>query len=335
MPEQAFLPAALTEDQYDEVRHEESRLLPGVRALRDRLGLAGAPLSRFGGGSLPVYAVGDHLVLKLYPPVYAGERDLESRVLEAVEGRLPVPTPRVEHVGEADGWGYVLMERLHGESLVTAWPRIRAEHRPRLAAELGETLAALHAVSSPFTAAMEPRDWGAFVAGQRVRCAETQRAQGLAAPWLEQIPDFLARPGLFGPPPPRLGLLHTEVMREHLLVTPTGDGWTLTGLFDFEPAMRGAVEYEFAAVGLYVSRGDGGFLRRVLTAYGFPAGDLGGRGDPGDPGELPLRFLAYALLHVYSNLPRYLRQLPPPAEPTLDALAARWWGVGTAAPARA
>jgi hypothetical protein len=59
--------------------------------------------------------------------------------------------------------------------------------------------------------------------------------------------------------PPRRVLLHTEIMREHLLVTPHADGWSLSGLFDFEPAMRGAREYEFASVGLFVSRGDAAF----------------------------------------------------------------------------
>lgn len=325
MPEQAFLPAVLTEDQYDDVSRDEARLRPGVRAICQRLGLGSADLVRFEGGSLPVYAVGDRLVLKLYPAPYADERDLESRVLQAVEGRLPVPTPRVEHVGEADGWGYVLMERLHGESLVTAWPKIPKEHRPRLAAELGEALAALHGVRSPYVDTLPPGDWAGFVAAQRADCVGRQRAHGLGAPWLEQIPDFLDTAVL--DPAPRLGLLHTEVMREHLLVTRHEDGWSLSGLFDFEPAMRGAVEYEFAAVGLYVSCGDSDFLRRVLTAYGYTPGELGT--------ELSRRFLAYTLLHVYSNLPRYLRQLPPPSEPTLDALAARWWSLGEPRPARA
>jgi hygromycin-B 7''-O-kinase len=106
-------------------------------------------------------------------------------------------------------------------------------------------------------------------------------------------------------------------MREHLLVTPNPDGWSLSGLFDFEPAMRGAREYEFAAVGLFVARGDAGFLRRLLIAYGYSPGQL--------DDALPRRLLAYALLHRYSDLPWYLEQLPAPPAPTLDALAAHWW----------
>ena len=114
-------------------------------------------------------------------------------------------------------------------------------------------------------------------------------------------------------------LLHTEVMRQHLLVTQGGDGrWRLSGLFDFEPAMHGAGEYEFASVGVFVSQGDRRFLRRVLTVYGYPAGELGL--------DLARRLLAWALLHRYSNLASWLRRLPQPYRPTLDALADRWFG---------
>jgi hygromycin-B 7''-O-kinase len=81
--------------------------------------------------------------------------------------------------------------------------------------------------------------------------------------------------------------------------------------------MRGAREYEFAAVGLFVSQADAGLLRRLLIAYGYRPHQL--------DDALSRRLLAYALLHRYSDLPWYLKQLPPPPAPTLDALAARWW----------
>ncbi len=44
-------------------------------------------------------------------------------------------------------------------------------------------------------------------------------------------------------------LLHTEVMRQHLLTAEGPQrGMGLSGLIDFEPAMRGEREYEFAGV---------------------------------------------------------------------------------------
>lgn len=308
----ASWPEASTAAQFGAVRRDEARLRPAVLALCGRLGLGGAHVARFPGGSMPVYAVGETLVLKLYPPVYRACRTAEERVLRVLGGGLPVPTPRVERAGESGNWDYILMTRLHGEPLTEVWPRASERDRDRLAGQLGTALAALHEVNIP---ALGPADWDRFISGQRAGCAARQRALGLGEPWLAQIPDFLDSVRLLPSPP---ALLHTEVMREHLLaVAGPGAQWSLSGLYDFEPAMTGAREYEFALAGVYVSAGDPHVLRRLLTAYGY-------RDDQLD-GGLQRRLLAYALLHRYSNLPKYLRILPLPRAQTLGALAERWW----------
>jgi hypothetical protein len=69
--------------------------------LPDRGGVNG--LTRYPAGPRPVYAAGD-LVLKLFPPVtgWPGQR-IEARVLAAVAGQLPVPTPRVHASGNTTG----------------------------------------------------------------------------------------------------------------------------------------------------------------------------------------------------------------------------------------
>lgn len=308
----ASWPAAGTAAQFSTVRRDEARLRPAVLALCGRLGLGGARVARFPGGSLPVYAVGDGLALKLYPPAYQACRTAEERVLRVLGGGLPVPTPRVEQAGESGDWGYILMTRLRGEPLTEVWPRASERDRDRLAAQLGAALTALHQVSIP---GLGPADWNRFISGQRAGCVARQRALGLGEPWLAQIPGFLDSVPLVPSPP---ALLHTEVMREHLLAARGAAGrWSLSGLFDFEPAMTGAREYEFALAGVYFSGGDPLVLRRLLTAYGYRDDEL--------DGDLQRRLLAYALLHRYSNLPRYLRILPLPPEQTLGALAGRWW----------
>jgi hygromycin-B 7''-O-kinase len=53
-------------------------------------------------------------------------------------------------------------------------------------------------------------------------------------------------------------------------------------------------------VGLFVTRGDPHLMARLTDSYGHAF----------EPAEL----LAYTLLHVYSNLPWYLRELDAPAE---------------------
>ncbi|MGW5702132.1 phosphotransferase family protein [Amycolatopsis japonica] len=296
-------PPAGTEAEFDALTRQD--LLPAVRSL----GFGEAV--PFTEGSLPVYAVGDDLVLKLFPPVHLGELPTERTMLEVLHGKLPIPTPAVHEAGERDGWGYVLMERLRGETLKDAWPKLSTEDKHRLAPELGEALAALHSLRDPRLDVLGPPDWAAFVAEQRAKVVEHHRRTGLDESWIAQIPAFLDSVELGSPPAVPL---HTEFMRDHLMVTHDGGRPRLTGLFDFEPAMRGAAEYDFVAVGLFVSGEDKDFLRRLLTGYGA---------EPDE--DFSRRCLAYALLHVYSNFTWYLGVLPAPEEPTLEHLSRAWW----------
>ncbi len=312
-------PGADDEAGWDSVLADEPALAPRIDALLARHALATAPRRRYDSGSLPVYALGQAHVLKLFPPHEREPAGVEARVLAALEGALPVPTPRLLAAGEDDdGWPYLLMSQLHGQRLVDAWPALTGRERDRIADTLGAAIATLHAVDIAPLAGLPP-DWDAFFAAQAASAVERQAWRGLATHWLERLPDFLAR--WLPPPAPRHVLLHTEIMREHLLIDRAGDDQMprLSGLFDFEPAMLGAAEYEFASVGLFVACGDARIFSRVLRAYGYPAHAL--------DEALSCRLMAHALLHRYSNLPWYLQRLPPGDASTLEQLAARWWPV--------
>ncbi|MFF3392703.1 phosphotransferase family protein [Streptomyces sp. NPDC002669] len=304
-----MLPPVETNEEWDAVVLDETVMRPGAEDLCARLGLAGEPLTRFPEGSQPVYAVGDEHVLKLFPGAAARDGVTEGRVLSHLQGRLPMETPRVREAGTYEnGWRYVLMSRLRGENLAHAWDRVPQADRERLVAEIGEALAVLHSLDpGPLADLLGPGDWGAFVDRRRDETVEQQRGHGLAAEWLEQIPEFLASTPL--PRDPHRSLLHTEVMRQHFLVDP--DGWRLTGLFDFEPAMIGDRAYDFVGVGVFVTRGEPGLLARLTGAYGHTFE--------------PDRLLACTLLHVYSNLPWYLRELGTPEKRTLSSLAEEWF----------
>jgi hygromycin-B 7''-O-kinase len=309
------LPLVTTEDDAVTVGRDEAALRPGIERLCHLLNLDASSLSRFGSGSRPVYAVGD-LVLKLYPPVAAWPGyQVEAAVLAATQRRLPTPTPRPHAAGEHDGWGYLLMTRLPGAALDTVWDQLPVPDRDRLADQLGETIVALHQLPPPEVPGWWPADWAAFVASRRAECVSEQLALGLPGRWANQLAGFLDEVTLPAEPPV---LLHTEVMRQHLLVTEDPAGaWRLSGLIDFEPAMRGEREYEFVGVGVFVAEGDARFLTRTLAAYGYSRDQLGP--------ALRRRLLAWGILHRYSNLAWWMRRLPEPEQPTLDALADRWF----------
>ena len=305
-----MLPAVRTDQEWQAVVWDEQIVRPAAEDLAARLGLAGAGLRRYPEGSRPVYAVGDRRVLKLYPTVSAPDGVTEARVLEYLTGKLPAATPELLAHGEYEnGWRYLLVSQLPGTELAAAWPAIPRPHQDRVASQVGELLAALHSLDpEPLHPVLGPADWGGFLAGQRARARERQRAVKLPDLWLSQIEGFLESVPL-APGRERV-LLHTEMMREHLVVS--AGTWTLSGLLDFEQAMTGDRAYEFVTVGLLVSRCDPRLLGRILAAYGRGFG--------------PRELLAYTLLHRQSNLPESLKEFPAPPEPTLDSLAPTWFG---------
>ena len=304
-----MLPPVRTDQEWQAVVWDEQVVRPAAEDLAARLGLAGTVLRRYPGGSRPVYQVGGRRVLKLYPTISAPGSLTEARVLEYLHGQLPLATPELLACGEYEnGWRYLLMSQLPGTELAEAWPAIPLLHQERIAGQAGELLAALHALDpGPLHPVLGPADWAGFLASQRATLVERQREAGLPQAWLSQIEPFLGSVPLA--PGRQRALLHTEVTRENLMVTP--GTWTLSGLLDFETAMIGDRPYEFAAPVVWVARGGPRLLGRLLTAYGHSF----------EPREL----LAYTLLHVHSNLPECLSELPAPPEPTLDSLALTWF----------
>jgi hygromycin-B 7''-O-kinase len=307
-------PHATDEPGWEALYADDAALAPGVALLCARHGLAGQPVLRYDSGSLPVYAVGDDHVLKLFPPHEDVHASIEARTMGALQGALPIPTPRLLATDTVDGWQGVLMTQLRGRRWVDAGPELSLAQRDRFADELGSSIAALHAIDTSALADFTPR-WNEFLPAQRASAVQRQRERRLDAYWLERLPEFLER--WMPPIDTRRALLHTELMREHLMVANEGSGWQLSGMFDFEPAMLGAPEYDFASYGLFVACGDGRFLRRSLLAYGYRSDQLGA--------ALQNRCMAYAILHRYSNLRWYLNRLPAPEATTLEQLAAHWW----------
>lgn len=288
-----------------------------VAAIAARHGLDAAPRQRFAAGSVPVYAVGDAHVVKLFPPGQEVYWRTEQDALRAVEGRLPVPTPRLDAAETHCDGHYLLMARLPGQPLDEVWAEVPASDRAALMDEVGALLRALHQIPVAGLETLTP-DWPAFVAAQRAGCAARQAQRGLTSPWVEQIEPFLAEVDL--PPPRSPALLHTEVMQAHLHVARGPEGWRLSGLLDFEPAMVGDAEYELASVAVFVAEGDPALFARVLEVrYGAL--------DPEAGRALRRRVMAWLLLHRYSRLSWYLERLaPPPEVGTLEALMQRWLG---------
>lgn len=309
-----LLPRIRDADDFRRSPRDEATYRPAIEALCARHGLPAVGLRKYASGATIVFAVGERHVIKLFEPIFHEAAATERAVLERVRGRLGVPTPGVCAAGELEEWRYVVMDQLPGRSLDDAWDELSARDRLRLCRRVGEAAARLHALPADDLALPFP-DWDAFLRGQADAVVERQRAQGLEERWLEQIPGFLASVELPAAAPV---LMHTEIMRVHVLVRPGEGGWEVSGLFDFEPAMRGARDYELAFAGIFLSGGDPALLRAFLLGSGYAEAAL--------TPALRRRAMAYAILHRYSILSWFMKNLPPRHATTLDALADEWFG---------
>lgn len=282
-----------------------------VREVFVREGLAAEDLAPFATGSDVVWGTRDHVV-KLTAPRWTDEVEAEVRLLRHVAGRLPVSTPGVVATGALAGWPYVVMERVPGRPLGDAWEDADDTTRLRLAHELGEATAALHALPLP----LEPRPWAPFWAETLARRARHLARPGTPAHLLAEVPGFVERAGPLAQSP--LVLTHTELLHEHVLVSDD-EGPRIAALLDFADGRVAPAAYEFAAPVEFVFRGAPGALDAFLDGYG----DRG----PRDAAR-SRTMLAWALCHRYGSLRRMLAKLGGPEPAELDELARRLYRFG-------
>lgn len=254
-----------------------------MREVAQRHALAGE-LAREGLGTNVVFAVGADRVVKLFPPLWAGEIAVERAGLAHVAGRLSVPTPEVTAEGELEGWPYLVLTRVAGVPLARAWGALDARARERAARRAGELVAEHHALLLPAPGSGVPApDWPAFLSEQtRISC-ERLAANPRTRAWAEALPAFVEalRPELEAAP---RAFLNADVTEEHLFVAPDDRG-EIVGLVDLADAMVGAPEYDLVS------------MIPLLVEAGLFAPFVSGS----SLHPTPERLLALALLHRYQE----------------------------------
>jgi hygromycin-B 7''-O-kinase len=265
-------------------------------AICQRHGLPTDRLLRFGDGADPafgsnvVFAVGDELVIKLFPPFRKNLFDADLSVAEHVFGKLRVTTPEIYTHGMLDGWPYIVMSRVPGVYLSSIWDTLDDESQLRIVIELAEVVAQLHAIPTYGLPFLE-NDWPQIVATRIKTCIERHREQEVSDYWLQQIPGFLAYVAPLYPADFVPAIVSGDIHQYHLLVTQDNGRWRLTGLFDFDDALIGFKEYDLAAAGLFMMAGKSALLRAFLLTYGYAEAEIDER--------LSYRLMAYTLLHRY------------------------------------
>jgi hygromycin-B 7''-O-kinase len=256
-------------------------------------------ISPFRDGSNLVAEVDGGWIVKIFPPFHDHQWISEWRVLSHLRGHeLPVKVPQLlAHGTRADGWHYVLIEKLPGLSLEDCWATFCFRDKVRVLEQIGVSMAAMH--KQPLGELVDlPPEWNSFVRAQKASCRK--RHSGLRVPkWFEERLDSFVQ--TWGPPEvdEERVLLTGEYTPFNLLVASTEDGWTLTGMIDFGDAMVGPRDYDFLGPSMFSCAGDPELIGALFRGY------FGSSYQITHP--MRMRLMALATLHRYANLDVQLR----------------------------
>jgi hygromycin-B 7''-O-kinase len=256
-------------------------------------------ISPFRNGSNLVAEVDGGRIVKIFPPFHGHQWTSEWRVLSHLEGcQLPVEVPRLFAQGtRADGWRYVVIEKLSGSSVEDSWTTFGVGAKVKVLEQIGATMAAVHRQPLGGLADLPP-EWGPFMRAQKESCRARHAKLG-APKWLEENLDTFIR--TWGPSETNEErvLLTGEYTPFNLLVHDREDGWTLTGMIDFGDAMIGPSEYDFVGPALFSCAGDPELIGALFRGYFGPSFQI--------THPMRMRLMALAVLHRYADLDVQLR----------------------------
>ena len=305
-----LLPDTVDYDEYWPAFHARplEHCLPVLEQISAQHSLPPGEWSRFRLGKNLVFG-NARLVLKLAPPFWAGDLEVEAETLRFVDGRLPLATPAVIAQGSLGAWQYLVQQRLPGEPLRFYWPELGAHERAALTFRQGEIMAALHAL--PVDAA--PRrlafPWTALLDEQRAECRRELHDAGVPAPLLSDLDAYLEPVWPLLISNPERVLLHGDLDAINLLVEQTTGGLQFSGLVDWGDAKLGPATHELISPGVHTLIGDGPSLDAWYRGYGL---DFERRA------LLEHDAMARSILYYAGEFERYLRRVP-------GALECRRW----------
>ncbi len=305
-----MLPEANSADQYREINFKDLAFADAARSILQE---SEGPTSFADDGSSPVVLIGDR-VLKFFPLVFLDGFEIECQALTFLSAHSR-KSPQLLASGVFEGWNYLVMSKLPGQSLKKIWPGLDDFQKGETCYQVGRELKSIHDLSVD-SAHLPGLPWTEYLVQQVRGCLARHEKLGLRNDLLQQIPNFLESTNL--------GLiessafLHTEVMRDHVFFDQTEDQHLrLTGFLDFEPSMIGDRDYDFASDGLFLSSGDPRALRAFFEGYG----NL----EVAQTQAFRRRIMAFLLLHKYSNLKWYLEFMP--SADSLEELADLRWAL--------
>lgn len=297
------LPSAITVADFDALHDQPAAWREVITSIA--ADFSAAPVRQMSEGTVLVALLGQDRVVKLYPPFLRDHFEFECAALATLQGRLSVPTPELVASGERDGWPYLVMSQLAGDSLLTVWPTLTQAQQCALLHDLGALTAEVHALPVQALRAHAPA-WPHFLQQQRQRCAARQQRTQLPAHLLQQLDVFLQGALPSGPDV----ILTGEYTPMNLLV----QGPKLVGMYDFGDGLVGPREYDWLGPLTFLTSGSAPRCQAFFEGYGA-------RPDT----EQRLALLRLLLLHRYSNLGAQIACPGWQQAPSFEALAPLIW----------
>lgn len=299
------LPSIESGAQLNEFRQQPERWTPVIVSLARSNGLPTVDFQNLGGDSSLVIAIGKHYVVKLTPPVFARQIQAEEHALKYIGKGLPLRTPQLCATGNLDSWRYVVQSRIPGQQLGESWPTVSQSARRSILQEIGLFFAALHRLAAP-QAGVLADSWDEFLSMQTQLCAARQASWGVPEEIVSGISECLANSGVSTNS--CISLLHADLGGGNVLLESVEDGRYVAGIIDFGDARIGDPLYDLITPALLIAEGNHELFSALLDGYGI----VGSARDE----RLQTRLTAYAVLHPFNDLTRYLRW----AEPTPTSL---------------
>jgi hygromycin-B 7''-O-kinase len=269
------------------LRRDRAAQRPAFDAIAAQHGIALSELCPLEKGTHLVWATRTS-VIKLFAPLWPEDARQETTLLEMVTGTA-LPAPQLEAQGELGGWPYLVMSRVHGEHIGDAWRTLDDGGRSRLAAHLGEAMAALASLPRQRLEARAVSQ-DALLAERMERILLDQRQRGGDDELERELRAFISDlPPLM---PAGEVVLHADLTDDNVLVS----GDRVTGLIDFTDAFVGPWTYELAAPACFITRGNPAHRDAMLL----------GRGLEPAP-EVITAIRTWAILHRYSHVARMIQ----------------------------
>lgn len=290
------LPSFSNVAAYDAWRANSPHWLPAAAGIARTHALP-APSHLFARGTNLVVALGDALILKIYPPLLRHQFVSERAALAQLAGRLSVAIPEIVAEGERDGWPYLVITRLAGTVANEIWSGLTEAEKERVLGEIGAMIAQVQRVPAGALSALEPR-WAELIPRQIAGCRARHERLGLPRHYVDGLDDVLREAASLIPLAPQV-ILTGEHNPENLVLRRDSDGWHLAGLIDFGDAMTGFGDYDLLGPGVFMAAGVPRHVAALLRGYGYTDADL--------TPALRRRLMLLTLLHRFSDLNRHLR----------------------------